>query len=112
MDLRINKDDILPRDSFICSLNFDNNLISSMISELNDTEIRDKSTFYNKCVIKRLDRCSSIYLKELDKDFDILEKNMNNFDLRRFNRLLSNMSKASCKFYDASIRILKKLCGS
>lgn len=111
MDLKIDEE-IPSRDSFIRSLNFDNTLISSMISELNNTTISDTSVFYNKCVIDRLDKCSDVYLKELDKDFDALENDMSNFDLRRFNRLLSNMSKASCKFYEASIRILKKLCGS
>lgn len=105
----------LNRNDFDVSyrIKLNNDTILKCISDLDNFKISNRNNYYQKCVFERFNKCNDNYVKEFDKTlekiYNDLFDNNNNFDYSKFRKLLKESAKLTSDIYDKYIEIIYSL---
>lgn len=106
------KNDVVNREEFRIyqDININLNVISDIMKEL--VPISNKKEFYIKCVIKRIQKCDELYLKELDEELDKVYNMLNNddFNLRDITRLMKLSARLTNEIQNLCLDNLRRIC--
>lgn len=106
------KDNLINREEFKIHQNFNINIdyISEIFKEL--VPISDKKSFYIKSVIKRIQKCDELYLKELDEELDKVYNMLDTQDisLKDISKLLKLSTRLTSEVHNLCIENLKNIC--